>query len=245
MKNSNNKFEEIQQTLGRMKDYLHILETNVPVEMQMEYFRFSGNIRNDTAAKSISIEDQIKRLNAPDLPEIEKKYYMVALAHSADVLAYRALESYVNHLEPELKDWAAMALMEARVALEAELSDEKRIFISTGLGGQGSKLRFFALLKSKKLKSFSPYQKNLVEREFLFQIEKNEGIVEELTVEENYITLIFLIEVNINLKQVLDNSIAECNQYGNFVDLNYLITNVKIYNREEIQKELEKSANES
>ncbi|MDR1119405.1 MAG: hypothetical protein LBM08_00630 [Dysgonamonadaceae bacterium] len=244
MKNDIDKLEEIRHSLSKVKEHLRILETNVPVEKQMEYFHFSENVRRNAAVKPIPVEEQINIINTPDSPEEDKKYYMAVLAQSGNVLAYRALESYASHPNPELKDWADMSLMVARVSLEMELSGEKQIFISTGLGGRGSKLRFFALLKSKHLKPFSSYQKELIEREFPFQIEKNEGFIDELHIEENYVTLLFLIEISINIKGVLDNLIVECNQYGDFMDAGYLLTNVKIYSPKEIQKELEKTAHE-
>ncbi|MDR2628140.1 MAG: hypothetical protein LBC40_08930 [Dysgonamonadaceae bacterium] len=227
-----------------MKGHLRILETNVPVETQMEYFRISEKIGR-LPDKPIPFEHQLDLINAPNASEKEKKYCLAALAHSGDVRAYRALEAYAGHPEPALKDWAAMALMEARVSLEAELSDEKQIFISTGLGGKGSKLRFFALMKSKKLKPFSPYQKDLIEREFPFQIGMSNGSVDDISVEKNYITLVFLLEISANIRHVLDNAIIECNQYGDFIDTSYLVTNVKIFSKEDIENELKKAEDEN
>lgn len=44
MKPDKNAFRELQQSLEKAKGHLHVLETNVPVEKQMEYFRFSENV---------------------------------------------------------------------------------------------------------------------------------------------------------------------------------------------------------
>ncbi len=242
MKNNDEVFKKFQDSIEGMKGHLHILESSVPVEKQMEYFNFSENVKKDKTVKPIPIEDQIELLNTQDSTLEEKKYYMVMLAGSADVTAYRALESYAKNPEPDLSDWAAMSLMEARIALEAELSDEKQIFISTGLGGKDDKLRFFSLFKSNDLKPFSDYQKELIQREFPFYMEKHGGIIEELEVEENYVTLVFLIDFSMNIKQSLDEAIIECNQYGDFINNSFLITNVKVYNKEEIQLELEKKS---
>ncbi len=240
MKNSDDVLRDFQNSMDGMKGHLHILESSVPVEKQMEYFHFSEKVKKNTTIKPIPLEDQIVALGLPDTTVEEKKYFMVKLAGSADVSAYRALESYARNPDPDLSDWATMALMEARIALEAEFSDEKQIFISTGLGGKDDHLRFFSLFKSNELKPFSDYQKELIEREFSFFLEKHGGKMEKLEVKENYITLVFLIGFNMNIKLALDEAILECNQYGNFIDTTFLITNVKVYDEEEIRKELEK-----
>ena len=61
-----------------------------------------------------------------------------------------------------LTDWAYMALMESRIMLESELSEEKQIYISTGLGGKGRKLRFYLLLQTNENKPFLDYQRNVI-----------------------------------------------------------------------------------
>lgn len=240
MKNNDDILKKLHHSLDDLKGRFHILETSVPVEKQMEYFHFSENVKKDKTVTPIPIEDQISALSTPETSIEEKKYFMVKLAGSAEVTAYRALEAYAQHPDPELSDWSVLALMEARVALEAELSDEKQIFISTGLGGKDTSLRFFALFKSNDSHHFSDYQRELIEREFPFFIEKHEGSVESLEVKENYITLVFLLCFNTNIKSVLDEAVNECNQYGDFINSAYMITNVKIYSEEEIKKELEK-----
>lgn len=240
MKSNDDILKNFQHSLDNLKGNFHILESSVPVERQMEYFHFSENVKKDKTVHPIPIEDQISALNTADTSMEEKKYFMVQLAGSAEVPAYRALESYAQNPDPDLKDWATMALMEARIALEAELSDEKQIFISTGLGGKDTRLRFFSLLKSKDLKPFSDYQRDLIEREFPFSLEKYGSDIESLEIKDNYITLVFLIRFNVNIKTALDEAVSECNQYGDFINPNFLITNVKIYNEEEIQQELAK-----
>lgn len=234
-------FKRFQYSLGEIKGHLHVLESSVPVEKQMEYFHYSEDVRKRKQGEEVHIEDEILILHAPESTEMKKKCALVRLAGSADVAAYRALEAYAKNPDIGLEDWSKMSLLEARIALEAEFSDEKQVYISTGLGGKEDKLRFFALFKSRNLIPFSPYQKELIEREFLFYMSKNEGEIESLEVKENYISLVFLINLGKNIKVVLDEAFHECNEYGDFIDTNYLVTNVKIYTEEEIQKEINKN----
>jgi hypothetical protein len=236
MKNDKNAFRELQQSLEKIKGHLHVLETNVPVEKQMEYFRFSEGVRN--ADSNIDIENEIEILNSPLSSSQEIKYALSFLAVSGDVKAYRAIESYhKNHRD----DWSSMSLMQAKITLESEFSDEKQIFISTGLGGKGEQLRFFAFFKSNHLKNFSPYQRDLINKEIPYYIQKQGGALENIEIADNYFTLVFLIDIQANIKIVLEQAIIECNQYGDFIDKGFIITNVKIFSEEDIQRELQKN----
>jgi hypothetical protein len=241
MKNGRDIFKELQQSLGEIKGHLHVLETCVPVEKQMEYFRFSEGVKN--VKKPTSIEEQIFTLNSSDSSSSEVKYALTYLAISGDIKAYRALESYnethKNNRENALFDWATMSLLQAKITLESELSDEKQIFISTGLGGRGDKLRFFAFFKSKNLENFSGYQKELIEKEIPFYIQRYGGEFEEINIADNYFSILFLVDIQIDIKVMLEQAIAECNQYGDFINSSFIITNVKIFSEEDIKKELQ------
>ncbi|MDR3338969.1 MAG: hypothetical protein LBT25_02540 [Candidatus Symbiothrix sp.] len=236
MKNDNDAFKELQHSLERIKGNLHVLETNISVEKQMEYFRFSEELKNK-AVKS-NIEEQIEILKSPTSSFVEIKYALAYLAVSADVKAYRAIESYnENHQD----DWVTMSLLHAKITLESEFSDEKQVFISTGLGGKDDLLRFFAFFKSNRLKNFSQYQQDLIAKEIPYYIQKYGGITENLQIANNYFSLLFLVTISIDIKVMLEQAIFECNQYGNFIDNGFIVTNVKVFSEEDIQRELQKS----
>ena len=181
-----------------------------------------------------------EKLQEADAAVDDIKLELVLLASTHEVKAYRALENYVNNPHPDLKDWAQLALMESRMAMESYLSDEKQIFISTGLGGRGEKLRFFVLLLSADGGPFLDYQRKVIEREFEYYLPKQDCEIEKLEVEENYVILLFLVPVRSNLKSILDYLIQECNQYGNFLSDLYTVTNVKELTKEEIQAIIDK-----
>ncbi|MDR1610055.1 MAG: hypothetical protein LBS08_00905 [Candidatus Symbiothrix sp.] len=233
MRRDSDVFKGLQQSLGGLKGQLHFLETSVPVEKQMEYFRYSENVRNDS--RPTSIEEQINVLHSPESSPKELKYALTYLAVSGDIKAYRIIESYNKEHSDE---WVAMALTQAKITLESELSDEKQIFISTGLGGKENKLRFSAFFKSNHLRTFSNYQRELIEKEIPYAIEQQDGEVEEIIIAENYFTILFLIHFTVNVKGMFENVINECNQYGNFINGDFIITNVKAFSEEDIRKEL-------
>ncbi len=238
MKTNEDIFNEFQDSLSSLKGNFHVLETDVPVEIQMEYFHYSEDVRK--AIGSDTIENQIIMLNDAESTSDQKKFAMVFLAVSGDVKAYRALEAYHLEHKDEKDNWISMALLQAKITLESEFSDQKQVFISTGLGGKGYMLRFFSLFKSKDLLPFSPYQIELIEKEIPFHIHRYGGETEELKIAENYFTIVYLIDLKANIKTMLDSILDECNQYGDFISRTFIVTNVKRFNEEEIQQELHK-----
>jgi len=236
MKNDRNALKDLQLSLENLKGNLHVLETNVSVEKQMEYFRFSEAIRVDSFNKRL-VDAQMKVLSSTEASSAEIKYALAFLAISGNVKAYRAIEAY-HELHSD--DWADMAFMQAKITLESEFSDEKQIFISTGLGGKDDQLRFYAFFKSKGGENFSDYQRKLIEKEIPYCIQKYQGMPEELEIRDNYFTLLFLIHIRVDIKAMLEEAVEECNQYGNFISKGFIITNVKVFSEEEIRFELMK-----
>jgi len=238
MKNDNDVFRAFRQSIKGLEGNLHVLDTSIPVEKQMEYFRYSESVR--IHCKNDSVTEQIEVLNSIYSSSEEKKYAMTFLAISGDIKAYRVLEAYNQNPKESLTDWASLSLLQAKIMLESEFSDERQVFISTGLGGRGNKLRFYAFFKSTGLVPFSKYQRNLIEKEIPLTLRKYQGILEEVTIKNNYFSLLFLITIQIDLKEMLKEAISECNEYGNFIDTHFVITNVKIFNQEDIYRELQK-----
>ncbi len=223
--------------------HFHILEHRVPVELQMEYFRYSRHVRKHSTEQDREKEnfDLYKEsLNNPSEVADVKKYVLSMLATSKDVRAYRILEEYVQHPDEKVRDWAYMALMESRISLETVLSDEKQVYISTGLGGKGDKLRFYALLLSRNRKPFLDYQRNEIERELAYALPQADCEIERLAVGDRYVELVFLAPVRADLKAIIEGVVNECNQYGNPLSDTFTITNVKELTPQEIAEIINK-----
>ena len=239
MENDENSYNEFQQTLQGIKGRLHVLESSVPVEKQMEYFKYSEKVRENS--RNMTVEEQMNVLNSEQSSIEETKYALTFLAVSGDVKAFRTLENYSKDTKNKLlSDWTAMSLLQARITLDSEFSDEKQVFISTGLGGEGSRLRFYAFFKSEGLRPFSDYQRNLIEKELPFHIRRYQGEVESILIEDIYFSIVFLIELQVDLKTMLLNAVAECNEYGNFIQTSFIVTNVKKFSPKDIERELQK-----
>ena len=246
MKEEGDVFKKFRDSFSKMDGHFHILEQRVPVELQMEYFKYSEQVRKDRTKPDLNDMDFTafrESLSNPESTTDYKKYILSMLATSREVKAYRMLEDYVQHPDEDVSNWAYMALMESRISLESELSDEKQIYISTGLGGKGEKLRFYVLMLSRDRAPFQEYQRKVIEREFAYFLPKADCEIERLTIGEQYVELVFLIPVRADIKLTLDKVINECNQYGDFLSDIFTITNVKELTQQEVTDIINKNGN--
>ncbi len=239
MKNWNNILNNLRANINKQGiDSFHVLEDLVPIEEQMEFFKYFDELK--TRNVRFVRDTEIEMLFSPDVSIERKKECLTLLSSIPDVKAYRAIETYQSSpLEPELKNWSSIALLGSRIGLDSELSGKRQIYISSGLGGHDKKLRFFTLFITSSLENLTELQKQIVEREFRFQLEAADIDIEKFEIENNYFTILFLFPFKTDVRAVLQSAIEECNKYGNFLDEKFLFTNVKIFSDEEIQKLLD------
>ena len=234
-------FEDFKKFLQDTNSEFQVLEHQVPIETQMEYFNYSGSLRRHLPDDAMMDFEQFTAVLLDSASSLaDKKKILSTLACSKEAKAYRILQEYLQEPDNELRDWAHLALMESRVLLEAEFSDERQIYISTGLGGKGNKLRFYVLLLSANGNHFLDFQRQVIEKEFAYALPNDEGEIEELTVKENYIELILLLPIQTDIKRFLKNVVSECNQYGNFIAETFTVTNVKKLAEHEIAQIVKK-----
>lgn len=233
---------KIQEMLAKKPNQFAIVEEQIDVEVQLEYFKLSQELKSDEA--SVSVEDKAL-LSDPAVSLDEKKRFLASLASSEDVASFRCIEEYAKDPAPELKDWSALALRESKLMLESSLLDERQILISTGLGGKGKSLRYFVVLINNEKLQFTETQKKLVATELEFSLKKNDGELETIQFEKYYGILTLLLPLSSSLRSVLESAVNECNQYGDFLMTNFLVTNVKTLSVAEIDDFLEKAENES
>lgn len=236
MKNWNNILNKLRTTINNNGiDSFHVLEELVPIEEQMEYFKYFDDLK-ERGVRFVP-ESEIKTLFSPDVSVERKKECIALLSSIPNVKAYRALETYqANPMELELKNWSSIALLGSRISLDSDLSGKPQTYISSGLGGHEKKLRFFALFISPTRENFTELQKQMIEREFRFQLESDTVEIETFEIEDKYFSILLLFPFKTDVRATLQSAIIECNQYGNFLDSKFLFTNVKVFTQEEIQK---------
>ena len=234
MMQQSGEFKQFQKFLSETKGDFHVLEQRVPVEKQLQYFKFSDRLRKEAVPWTENDFEQFESdLYNPESTGEYKRRILSIFAVSKDVKSYRRLERYVQSPDPELTDWAYMALMESRIMLES------------GLGGKGRKLRFYLLLQTNENKPFLDYQRNVIEREFAFAMRNADCDIERLTVHETYADLLALMPIRTDIKQLIEHIIEECNQYGDFLSKSFTVTNVKELNDEEIARIIHGEKNEN
>jgi hypothetical protein len=223
--------KRIKEIFGNMPDNFNVLEQQIDIAIQMDYFNYSKRVKKglDPAEK---IND-INLLFEQELSIERKKILLAELASVEDVEAYRAIEKYLKNPDEQLKDFAVLALQESTMLLKSKLLDEDQIFISTGLGGKNSKLRYFIVFFSKTTE-FSELHQRVVKNELDFAIKSTEIEIEEINYFDNIATILALIPLKTSIKDFFQEVIKECNQYGDFLKNNFLVTNVKKLEKQEI-----------
>lgn len=238
MKRSDDVFNKLVDLVKENKSHLHILEETIPVDEQFEYFKSSKQVREEYN-ENIDRNYLVSLLLTPDLDIEEKKKCLSLLAGIPDVAAYRVIETYHSSpLEPELAHWSAMALVESRILINSELTGEQQIFVSTGLGGHNGMLRYFFAISSKENIPFTELQSEIIEREFRFQFDKQNIVIERIEDEKTYVTYLVLAEIELDIKSIVESVVRECNEYGHFIQSKVLITNTKILSKDEIQRNM-------
>lgn len=183
----------------------------------------------------------------------DKLNALVELSMSGDVKAYRIIEKYKTECSEDIKDWTILAFQKSRAHIEHELSDDEKIYISSGLGGSGNKLRYFFVLSTNEKTSFSDFQKKLLTKEIKFSLIKNDSIAEKITFYDYFVSILCLVPLQISPDKILKGILNETEKFGNFLSDEIIATNTEIFSEEkiiklinhdpEIQKEMSLSAN--
>jgi hypothetical protein len=226
-------YNEIQRIFDDLPENFNILEEQIDLEVQMKYFERSKKVKKKNAEKDYLSEGE--KLFLPETKTGTKKEILIGLAGIDDVKAFRILERFKAQSDGDLRSWAVLAFQENKMLLQTSLLDEKQYFISTGLGGKDKKLRYYTVFINRNRNSIlSATQQKLVKDELMFNLKPDNGEFETIDFSEGFSSAQVLLPVTSDIKQVFTNVVEECNQYGNFLEEDMIITNVKILTRSEI-----------
>lgn len=232
-------YQNIQKVIDELPDNFSVLEEQIDIEVQMEYFDTAKKVR------SLNLGDECFE-NSEDLFNAEignerKKEILLSIAIIDDVKAFRTIEKYTELAEEDMKKWAILAFQESRMLIQSSLLDEQQVFISTGLGGKGQKLRYYVVFINKNRENIlSPTQQKLLKDEIIYELKKNDGEFESMDFSEGFSTILAMVPLQSDLKNIFRNIIDECNQYGDFLNEDMIVTNVKVLSRSEIIEMLNK-----
>ncbi len=226
-------YNNIQKALENLPDNFNILEEQIDIDIQMQYFDFAKEFREKVDPDEV-FEHRDELFEEGTLPERQKEILSV-LSVIDDVKAYRTIEKYLENAEGFMQKWAILALQESRMLLQSSLLDEQQVFISTGLGGKGQKLRYFVVfLNASENGVLNKTQQKLLKEELIFELKNTDGEFESINFLEGFSTSLLMLPLRADLRAIFRNIIDECNQYGNFLKVDLIVTNVKILSKDEI-----------
>jgi hypothetical protein len=219
-------------------DNFILIDEPINLSTQEEYVSFSETIDFDNVDyKGVLTESD--KLFYKDTPIESKKKTLILLAHLGTPESFRILEKYSKSSEPNLRNWALLSLKECRMFLESVLLEEEGGFISTGLGGKDNKLRYYFIVSSKDGLPFSETHKDTLKRGFETISYKYKSKIEEINLEGTYALIGMLIPMDIAVGKIIEEGIGECNKGGEFLFLDYYVTNVGKPTYKEVSNYLE------
>ncbi len=234
MKDRESIYDTIRDLFGDLNNNLQVLEDQIDIDIQTEYFEYSKNHNLKFNPDEVIKNREVIFRN--DLSVEDKKCMLVKLASINSVEAFRTIERYLKQPNHNLRDWAKLAFQESKLLLESKLLDENQVLISTGLGGRGLKLRYFTVLLSCAGEIINKIQKKIIRSELGYLFDKHCAEVEKISFREDICTILSVIPIEVPVRNIFDTLVKECNQFGGFLNKYYLITNVKILTINEIRE---------
>ena len=80
----------------------------------------------------------------------------------------------------------------------------------------------------------------VIRNEFGYIMEKFDAELEECNFSGSLATILILLPMKHSLKSVFKEAIDECNRYGDFLNDDFIVTNVRVLTFQEIEDFLEK-----
>jgi len=232
-----NIYDKLLEYFGLEEENISILEETISTDTQIEYFEFSRNFK---AGRS---EDEILRdkdhIFDSELSVDHKKTALVELASINNITAFRTIEKYLNQPNNKLYDWACLALQESKMHLESSLLDESKVLITTGLGGRGLKLRYFIVMFTPDGSALTTIQQKILCKELNYFLPKHGSELENVIFDDCFASILAMVPIRINLQNLFHQVISECNQLGNYLYPDFIITNLKILTTEEVRELLQ------
>lgn len=223
---------QIKEFLDSIPDNFDILTAGIDMVTQSEYISFSQKINCVDDQKIVL--GKAERLFSKELPVEDKKRILVELAHLGTVESYRAIEKFLKYSGKELEAWALLSLQECRMFLESDLLDDKKGFISTGLGGKGNKLRYCFVIRSLNAMPFSKNQREVILEQFKFMCKDLDVELEEISFKENYFRAKVLVPMDVAVEEFIERGIKSSNKISQCLQFHYYVSNVNIPTDEEI-----------
>jgi hypothetical protein len=225
--------DQASEVFHHTPDRWPVAKEGVSPSVAQEYVAYSTRLDYSRYSEG-DVEKRSQSLFNPDTPGEEKKEALVILAHRGAVKSYRTLERFLETAEGELEEWGILALEECRGFLEGSLLDRDVGVVMTGLGGEGERLRYFFLVRSKDDVALTDFQKEAVKRAFSTICGRYDSLLEVIEVKRDHVMAKVLVPMDVAVGKVVEGGIEESNTFGGFLDPDYYVTNVEIPSEVEV-----------
>ena len=217
---------------GGTQDF-KVIEFGIDFNVVREYWQKINRIK-----EPLSSEDLVEQAEQIlTFSEEEQKDLLAQLGKSGTVTSYRSVEKYMDETSTEeLKKWAVVALQHCRIHLENELMDEPIGFIATGLGGKGTKIRYYFVLFSKE--PLREIMINEVAANYREVAKRYDAEIESVEQIGDQISIGLLCPMKVQLSEIVEEGIR--GYY--FLEEHYIATNMQKPDKELIQKWLKEKA---
>lgn len=165
----------------------------------------------------------------------QKKLALVQLARWGTAGAYRLVQKYCTRPDSGLEEWSRIAMYECQMRLEQEMLDEPVGLVSTGLGGQGERLRFIFVLALQEEASAEGKQQE-VQGALDKVCQRYRSIVESTQFQAPCLQVQALVPLDVAVGKVIEEIIVSFNREQEEFCQDYLVTNVSVPTEEEIRE---------
>lgn len=239
MSNNNDPFEELKRLIRENPDQITILEEEIDVKLQMEYYRAAHRAKSQ--AEQHTTEALSDELFDEEVTLKRKKKVLTLLASINEVPALRAIERFKDKPDSGLEHWSVMAFQESKMLISSQLIGGVPVFISTGLGGKDRSLRYSVALGGITDEYFTDFQIKIIRSEVEYVLKKSNSVLEEFGVLNNMAVLTVLIPIELDVRAILRECIGSANQFGSFLNETFVITNMRKINFDTVEADFKKS----
>jgi len=228
--------EEATDFLETMPDQFIVTEKEVDQNVYEQFLTELGRL--DMQPDYAVLLRQGRELFGTTQPLSRKKRLLVQLAQSGTIEAFHLLRQYNTRPDPALEHWSRIALYECRMHLESELLGASVGLVSTGLGGEGERLRYIFVLPWQGEMPAEEQRQEI--REALNMVcQQHRSFAEEIQFRGACLYVQMLVPLDVAIDEVIEAGIARLNTREEKVRQEYLATNVAVPREEEIQSFLD------
>ncbi len=228
--------QKMREIAANSPEKIRIVETNVDAEVQLEFYAMLQKTSETYSKNELAL--LYDKLLTADNFELRKRF-LVEIASTGELEAFRFLEKYLETCDDEIKKWALLACQQCQMFLESSLLDESKIYVASGLGGKEHRLRYIFVLAGAEKNEYNDFQKKVISNETDYFLSKCDSFCESIVYIENYAVCTVLVPLAEDIVALVQAIIDEVNQYGNFVTPSIFITNEKPVNRAMLEKMFE------